>query len=80
MHGAGIEVVSDPFAELGVALVLGVGDGREEFGVTPGAADIFGRAIAKDGAVMITVRLVALALGLAVSDVNQLCPSTRAIN
>jgi hypothetical protein len=38
----GIEVVSDPFAEVGVAFMLGIVDGLEELGVAPGATNVFG--------------------------------------
>ena len=36
--GVGIKVVDDPFREFGVAFVLGILDGLEEFGIAPGAA------------------------------------------
>jgi hypothetical protein len=42
----GIEVVSDPFAELGVALVLGIADRVKELGIAPRTADVFGWAAA----------------------------------
>ena len=38
----GIEVISGPFAEFGVAFVLGIVDGLKELGVAPGATDVFG--------------------------------------
>jgi hypothetical protein len=43
-----IEVVRDPFGDLGVALVLGIVDRVEEFGVAPGAADVLGRTSSDD--------------------------------
>src|SRR4249920_164102 len=46
--GVGIEVVADPFREFGVAFVLGILDGLEEFGIAPGAASIFWRAATAD--------------------------------
>ena len=39
----GIEVISDPFAEFGVAFVFGILDRCEELGVSRGAADVFWR-------------------------------------
>src|SRR5258708_39110915 len=42
----GIEVVPEPFFEFAMALVVGIGDGLEEFGITPGTADLLGRAAA----------------------------------
>lgn len=39
----GVEVVGDPFLELGVSLVLRIGDRFEQLAITPGAADIFAR-------------------------------------
>ena len=38
-----IEVVVDPLLQLRMTLMLGVADGFEKFGITTGAADIFGR-------------------------------------
>ena len=46
--GVGIKVVDDPFREFGVAFVLGILDGLEEFGIAPGAAAIFWRAATAD--------------------------------
>src|SRR6266511_3002264 len=40
----GIEVVREPFFEFAMALVVGIGDGLEEFGIAPGTADVLGRA------------------------------------
>ena len=40
----GIEVVGEPLFEFVVAFVLWIADGLEEFGIAPGAADIFRRA------------------------------------
>src|SRR6266511_4151505 len=40
----GIEVVREPFFELAMARVVGIGDGLEEFGIAPGTADVLGRA------------------------------------
>ena len=34
--GFGIEVVADPFCQLGVAFVLGICDGVEQFGIAKG--------------------------------------------
>jgi hypothetical protein len=45
----GIEVVSDPFAEVGVAFMLGIVDGLEELGVAPGATDVLGGGTTSDG-------------------------------
>ena len=42
----GIEVVREPFFEFAMALVVGIGDGLEEFGIAPGTADVLGRAAA----------------------------------
>src|SRR5258708_33887437 len=39
----GIEVVREPFFEFAMALVVGIGDGLEEFGIAPGTADVLGR-------------------------------------
>ena len=39
----GIEVVGKPFFKFGVAFMLRVTDGLKEFGVAPGASDIFWR-------------------------------------
>ena len=41
-----IEVASNPFLEFIVSLMSGIADRIEEFGITPGAATIFGRAAA----------------------------------
>src|SRR4029077_11280917 len=41
--GVGIEVVADPFREFGVAFVLGILDGLEEFGIASRAASLFER-------------------------------------
>jgi hypothetical protein len=46
--GIGIEVVADPFRELGMSLMSRILDGGEEFSVTPGATAVFGRATAGD--------------------------------
>jgi hypothetical protein len=46
--GIGIEVVADPFRELGMPLMPGVLDGGEEFSKAPRATAIFGRAAAGD--------------------------------
>ena len=43
IEGIGIEVVSDPLGEFGMAFVFGVADCLEELGVAPGAADVFRR-------------------------------------
>ena len=42
--GVRIEGAADPFGQLGVALMLRVGDRLEEVGVAPGPAAILGRA------------------------------------
>jgi hypothetical protein len=42
--GIGIEVIADPFSELGMAFVLWVLDGFEELGIASGAAAVFRRA------------------------------------
>src|SRR6266478_6238838 len=39
----GMEVVREPFFEFAMALVVGIGDGLEEFGIAPGTADVLGR-------------------------------------
>ena len=42
----GIEVVGEPFFELAMALVCGIGYGLEELGMAPRTADVLGRAVA----------------------------------
>ena len=44
----GIEIVTDPFCELGVALVLWIGNRFEHFGVAPRAATVLWRTAAAD--------------------------------
>jgi hypothetical protein len=46
--GVGIEVVADPLCELGVALVLWIGNSFEHFGVAPWAATVLERTAAAD--------------------------------
>ena len=46
--GIGIEVIANPFRELGMSRVSGVLDGGEEFSVAPGTAAVFRRAAAGD--------------------------------
>ena len=48
MVGVGIEVVADPLCELGVALVLWIGNSFEHFGVAPSAATVLERTAAAD--------------------------------
>lgn len=44
VEGFGIELLSEPFADLGMALVLFVADRLQHFSIAPGDADVFRRA------------------------------------